>query len=139
MAAFKGLRNAGNMGVYRAKPNREASGAVDRYARSYRVDRRWLMFGEGSMDGKGADRILEGLDDDDKARNLAAVMRFIDFVRRRKAKIRQYQGAGEPAALSPRGAAFAGDHSAFAEHFTHPKLLDQNRKGHRQRNRQHHA
>ena len=42
------------------------------------------MFGEGTMDGKGADRILEGLDDDDKA----AVMRFIDFVRTRKVKIR---------------------------------------------------
>ena len=59
-------------------------GAVDRYARFYRVDRRWLMFGEGTIDGKGADRILEGLDDDDKAE----VMRFIDFVRTRKVKMR---------------------------------------------------
>ena len=42
------------------------------------------MFGEGTMDGKGADRILEGLDDDDKAE----VLRFIDFVRTRKVKIR---------------------------------------------------
>jgi len=58
-------------------------GAVDRYARFYRVDRRWLMFGEGTMDGK-PDRVLEGLDDDDKAE----VMRFIDFVRSRKVKIR---------------------------------------------------
>lgn len=57
--------------------------AVDRYARFYRVDRRWLMFGEGSMDGK-PDRVLEGLDDDDKAE----VLRFIDFVRSRKVKMR---------------------------------------------------
>ena len=63
-------------------------GAVDRYARFYRVDRRWLMFGEGTMDGKGADRVLEGLDDDDKAQDWAEVMRFIDFVRTRKVKIR---------------------------------------------------
>ena len=41
------------------------------------------MFGEGTMDGK-PDRVLEGLDDDDKAE----VMRFIDFVRTRKVKIR---------------------------------------------------
>ena len=45
------------------------------------------MFGEGSMDGK-PDRVLEGLDDDDKDRNLAEVMRFIDFVRTRKVKMR---------------------------------------------------
>ena len=62
-------------------------GAVDRYARFYRVDRRWLMFSEGTMDGK-TDRVLEGLDDDDKAQPLAEVMRFIDFVRTRKVKIR---------------------------------------------------
>jgi hypothetical protein len=43
-----------------------------------------VAFGEGTMDGKGADRILEGLDEDDKAE----VMRFIDFVRTRKVKIR---------------------------------------------------
>ena len=40
------------------------------------------------MDGKGADRVLEGLDDDDKAQDWAEVMRFIDFVRTRKVKIR---------------------------------------------------
>jgi hypothetical protein len=64
-------------------------GAVDGYARFYRVHRRWLMFGEGTMDGEGAHRILEGLDDDDKAQDWAEVMmRFIDFVRTRKVKIR---------------------------------------------------
>jgi hypothetical protein len=72
----------------RGAPKLAILGAVDRYARFYRVDRRWLMFGEGTMDGKGADRILEGLDDDDKAQDWAEVMRFIDFVRTRKVKIR---------------------------------------------------
>ena len=59
-------------------------GAVDRYARFYRVDRRWLMFGEGAMEGK-PDQILEGLDENDKAE----VMRFIDFLRTRKVKMRK--------------------------------------------------
>jgi len=45
------------------------------------------MFGEGTMHGK-TDRILDGLDDEDKARDLAEVMRFIDFVRTRKVKMR---------------------------------------------------
>src|SRR5688572_5101425 len=58
--------------------------AVERYARFYRIDPRWLMFGEGTMDGK-PDRILEGLDEDDKAE----VMRFIDFLRTRKVKMRK--------------------------------------------------
>ncbi len=72
--------STGMSGDLRGAPDEAIKGAVDRYG----VGRRWLMFGEGTMDGKGADRILEGLDDDDKAE----VMRFIDFVRTRKVKMR---------------------------------------------------